>query len=301
MINLEEDPFSTEGLLGPDCRRQIRLVALVFVAAAIASLTLRLFGATGASLDRQPTQDRELTVFAAASLREPFEELAQLFQDRHRCKVRLNLAGSQELRVQIEQGARADVFVSADTANMARLEEQALVKPSVVVAHNQLALIVPAANPAGLARFGNLPQAQRVVIGAPEVPVGAYTVALLSRADRLFGAGFFSSVQAHVSSRELNVRQVLTRVLMGEADAGIVYRSDALAAGAQVRRLAIPAEINVNADYPAAILAAAPESGLAHAWIELLLASQGQARLASAGLLSVERLAGVTRRRPGGP
>ena len=301
MINLEEDPFSTEGLLGPDCRRQIRLVALVFVAAAIASLTLRLFGATGASLDRQPTQDRELTVFAAASLREPFEELAQLFQDRHRCKVRLNLAGSQELRVQIEQGARADVFVSADTANMARLEEQALVKPSVVVAHNQLALIVPAANPAGLARFGNLPQAQRVVIGAPEVPVGAYTVALLSRADRLFGAGFFSSVQAHVSSRELNVRQVLTRVLMGEADAGIVYRSDALAAGAQVRRLAIPAEINVNADYPAAILAAAPEPGLAHAWIELLLASQGQARLASAGLLSVERLAGVTRRRPGGP
>ena len=301
MINLEEDPFSTEGLLGPDCRRQIRLVALVFVAAAIASLTLRLFGATGASLDRQPTQDRELTVFAAASLREPFEELAQLFQDRHRCKVRLNLAGSQELRVQIEQGARADVFVSADTANMARLEEQALVKPSVVVAHNQLALIVPAANPAGLARFGNLPQAQRVVIGAPEVPVGAYTVALLSRADRLFGAGFFSSVQAHVSSRELNVRQVLTRVLMGEADAGIVYRSDALVAGAQVRRLAIPAEINVNADYPAAILAAAPESGLAHAWIELLLASQGQARLASAGLLSVERLAGVTRRRPGGP
>jgi molybdate transport system substrate-binding protein len=301
MINLEEDPFSRERPLGPDCRRQIRLVALVFVAAAIASLTLRLFGSTGASLDRQPTQDRELTVFAAASLREPFEELAQLFQDRHRCKVRLNLAGSQELRVQIEQGARADVFVSADTANMARLEEQALVKPSVVVAHNQLALIVPAANPAGLARFGNLPQAQRVVIGAPEVPVGAYTVALLSRADRLFGAGFSSSVQAHVSSRELNVRQVLTRVLMGEADAGIVYRSDALVAGAQVRRLAIPAEINVNADYPAAILAAAPEPGLAHAWIELLLASQGQARLASAGLLSVERLAGVTRRRPGGP
>ena len=301
MTKLVENLFSKERLLGPDCRRQIRLVTLVYVAAGIASLTPRLFGATGVRFERQSAQNRELMVFAAASLREPFEALARLFEDRHGCKVRLNLAGSQELRIQIEHGARADVFVSADTANMAKLDRQALVRPSVVVAHNQLALIVPASNPAGLFKFADLARAQRVVIGAPEVPVGAYTVALLLQADRLFGTGFSSTVQARISSRELNVRHVLARVLLGEADAGIVYRSDALLAGARVHTLPIPAEIDVSADYPAATLAASSEPELAHAWIDLVLASQGQTQLARAGLLPIQHLAGIARREPGGP
>ncbi|HJX66431.1 MAG TPA: molybdate ABC transporter substrate-binding protein [Polyangia bacterium] len=301
MNELHKSLSSKERLLRPGLGRQIRLGAFVFVAAAIASLTLRLFGLTDATLHRPPAQNRELVVFAAASLREPFETLARLFGDQHRCKVRLNLAGSQELRVQIEHGAGADVFVSADAANMAQLEEQALVMPSVVVAHNQMALIVPASNPAGLSGFADLTRAQHVVIGAPEVPVGAYAASLLLQADRLFGAGFSSKVQAHIVSRELNARHVLARVLLGEADAGIVYHSDALVGGALVVSLAIPAEIQVKAGYPAAILAAAPEPGLAHAWIESLVAAEGQALLVNAGLLPAEHLAGITRRSPGGP
>lgn len=301
MTKLEGNLFSRKRLLGPDCRRQIRLVTLVCVVAGMASLALRLFGATGAILDRPCTQNRELMVFAAASLREPLDTLARFFDDQHRCKVRLNLAGSQELRIQIEHGARADVFISADAANVAKLEKHGLVRPSVVVAHNQLALIVPASNPAGLLEFAHLARAQRVVIGAPEVPVGAYTLALLWQADRLVGTGFSSTVQAHVSSRELNVRHVLARVLLDEADAGIVYHSDALLAGGRVRVLPIPAEINVSADYPAAILVASAEPELARAWIDLLLASRGQTELARAGLLPVQHLAGSSRRRSGGP
>jgi molybdate transport system substrate-binding protein len=224
---------------------------------------------------------RELTVFAAASLREVFEDLGRAHEARTPgLTVRLSFAGSQELRVQIEHGARADVFASADLEHMAALEEAGRVEAPRIFARNAPVVVVPADNPAGLAAFADLPRARRVVLGAPAVPIGAYTERILDRA----GADFKRRVLARVVSRELNTRQVLAKVALGEADAGVVYRTDA-AAATRVRAIPIPDDLNVLADYPVAALKDAPQAAAAGAFVDLLLSPEGQKRLAAAGFL----------------
>jgi molybdate transport system substrate-binding protein len=229
---------------------------------------------------------QELVVFAAASLREAFEGLASAFEQAHPgTKVRLNLAGSQELRTQIEQGARADVFASADRKHMATLEKQGLVGPPAVFARNEPVIVVPRGNPAGIHALTDLPRTRRLVVGAPEVPIGGYTVEIFAAAARKFGGNLRARLEASIVSRELNVRQVLAKVTLGEADAGIVYRTDAGAARAKVEVVAIPPEVNAIAEYPIAVVKAAPQPGLARAWMDLVRSPEGQRRLASAGFL----------------
>lgn len=227
---------------------------------------------------------KELVVFAAASLREVFQKLADSFEKSHPgVKVRLNFAGSQELRVQIEHGAKADVFASADTKHMQALLEQKLVRESTRFARNEPVVIVPAANPAKLAKFVDLPKAERIVVGVPEVPIGAYTETILSNSEKPYGVKFRKAVVEHIRSRELNVRQVLTKVSLGEADAGIVYKTDALSAKGKVTAIDIPDTVNVIADYPIAVMAAAPEPELAKEWLKALLGSDGRQVLEAAG------------------
>jgi len=115
------------------------------------------------------------------------------------------------------------------------------------------------------------------------VPIGAYTLQILEKAKSEYGADFPARVQARVVSHELNVRQVLTKVSLGEADAGIVYRTDARSAGNKVRVIEIPAELNVLADYPIATVARAPNADLARAWVTLVTGPTGQAALEDAG------------------
>lgn len=219
----------------------------------------------------------ELTVFAAASLRETFEDLArQLEAKTAGLKVRLNFAGSQELRTQIAQGARADVFASADGKHVAGLDAG----PARTFARNALVVVVPDDNPADIAAFADLPKAKRIVVAAPEVPAGSYTLQALEKA----GGDFKMRVLARVASRELNVRQVLAKVALGEGDAGIVYRTDARARR-DVRVVEIPAEHNVVAEYPVVVLKDAPQPKHAAAFVELLLSAEGQKRLAAAGFL----------------
>ena len=228
-------------------------------------------------------EPRELTVFAAASLREPFEELARSSEKQSPgLKVRLNFAGSQELRAQIEHGARADVFASADLQHLAALEKAGVAVAPRTFAHNRPVVIVPKRNPAGLVAFKDLPKAKRLVIGAPEVPIGRYTVQILDKA----GADFRDQVMARVASKELNVRQVLAKVALGEADAGIVYRTDARSAADRVTTVEIPAELNVVAEYPIAVIKDAPQPAAARAFVDLVLSPEGQKRLADAGFTS---------------
>lgn len=220
----------------------------------------------------------ELTVYAAASLRETFQDLArQLEAKTPGLKVQLNFAGSQELRAQIEQGARADVFASADPKHLAALEKAGLVAAPRIFARNQLVVVVPAGDPA-VKVFADLPTAKRLVVAAPEVPAGSYFLKVLDKT----GADFKARVLARVVSRELNVRQVLAKVSLGEGDAGVVYRTDALAQK-NVRAVEIPPELIVIADYPVAILKNAPQPRHAAAFVELLLSADGQKRLAAAG------------------
>lgn len=218
----------------------------------------------------------DLTVFAAASLREAFGELSRRFEQQHPgVRVELELAGSQELRVQIENGARADVFASADLRHMRALRAEKLVDAPVIFARNEPVLVAPQDGAPFLRTFADLPRAGRVVLGDESVPIGAYSGQILAKAGMRLGD--------RVVSRELNVRQVLAKVALGEADAGIVYRSDVPAAQGKVRVIPIPPALNVVAQYPVATVAGAPP--LAQQFVALLLSRAGQEALARAGFL----------------
>ncbi len=228
-------------------------------------------------------------MFAAASLREVFQSVALIFEKQHpNTKVRFNFAGSQDLRVQIEQGAKVDVFASADWKHMKLLATQKLVSGPAVFARNLPVLVVPKNNPAQVRSFADLPTVAHLVIGAPEVPIGAYTETIFAAAEKLYGKAFHERILARVRSRELNVRQVLTKVALGEADAGIVYKTDALTMPDKVQIIEIPTEINLVAEYPIAVLSAAPHSEQARAFVKLVLSKEGQKTLAAAGFSKVD-------------
>jgi molybdate transport system substrate-binding protein len=239
----------------------------------------------GAALAAKPPAG-ELVVFEAASLKEAFATLAARFEKDHPgAHVVTNTAGSQELRAQIEQGAVADVFASADQRHMSALATEGLVVGPALFACNEPVVVVRSGLGGTLKTFADLPHAERIVIGAPEVPIGAYTLQIFQKAGARYGADFAGRLQAKVVSRELNVRQVLAKVVLGEADAGIVYRSDAIAAKGKVAVVQIPPDLNVTAAYPIAALKAAPRPELARAFVDLVRSPTGTAVLREAGFV----------------
>ncbi|MFL5423454.1 MAG: molybdate ABC transporter substrate-binding protein [Myxococcales bacterium] len=238
----------------------------------------------GIALSARAQASQELTVFAASSLRESFAELGKQFEAQHPgTKVLFNLTGSQELRTQIENGAPADVFASADQKHMQALVAQKLAHGPKVFARNEPVLVVPKGNPAKISSLEDLPKAQRIVVGVPEVPIGAYTLRILDAAAKRYGHDFRTKVTSHVVSREMNVRQVLTKVGLGEADAAIVYRTDIAAAKGKVEVITIPSDLNVVAEYPIAVLARAKDPALARQFVEMVLSRRGREVLARFG------------------
>lgn len=229
---------------------------------------------------------RVLQVYAATSLTEAFGELVRTFEAAnpgHR--VALTLAGSQVLRLQIEQGAAAQVLASANPRHMQALVAAGLVRHSRVLAHNELALIVPLDNPAGIKSLADLPRAKRLVIGTENVPVGSYARQMLGRAARGLGAEFQRAALASVVSQENNVRLVRAKVELGEADAALVYRTDA-AASRRVRSVPIPSRYNVRVDYPMGLVVGRGDADLAQRWVAHVLSPQGQAQLARRGFVA---------------
>jgi molybdate transport system substrate-binding protein len=243
---------------------------------------LLLVAATDAAAAAPPA--KELVVFEAASLKDVFAKLARRFEnDNPGVKVVTNAAGSQELRAQIEHGAIADVVASADRKHMDALVRQGLVAAPSVFTCNEPVIVVRAPLASSIKTLADLPRADRIVIGTPEVPIGAYALQIVNRAAARLGADFPRRVQAKVASRELNVRQVLAKVVLGEADAGVVYRSDAMTAGSKVAVVAVAPELNVTAEYPIAALKAAPQPELAWRFIDLVKSPAGAAALRDAG------------------
>ncbi len=235
---------------------------------------------TGAKAET-PTE-REVVVFAAASLRDVFTNLADKFRaERPGVKVTLSFAGSQELAAQLEHGASADVIAAADVAHVERLAKQKLAAPPTVFACNEPVVIVPIANPGSLVTFSDLPKAKRVVIGTSAVPIGKYSEEILIKANA-GNPAFSASVMSNVASREMTVKHVLTKVAMGEADAGIVYRTDA-AGSKQVKVIEIPKELNVTARYPISVLVKAKAPELAEQWKTFVTSGAGRAVLQSSG------------------
>lgn len=250
-------------------------------------LALALLGGCRKPTPEKPAR-RDVTVFAAASLREAFTELGQLLETTHpEAHVVFSFAGSQTLRAQLEQGAPADVFAAADERHMTALVREKRALTPRVFANNELVIVVATAKGALVRDLASLPNAERIVVGAPEVPVGAYTKAMLEKAQAELGADFAARVEARVVSREPDVRQVLAKVSLGEADAGIVYRTDALTAAGKVTVVAIPLAFNVIAKYPVALLAPAPAPELAQAFVELLGSAEGARVLKSKGFTPV--------------
>lgn len=226
---------------------------------------------------------RTLTVLAASSLTEAFGDLEADFEAAHAgVDVVLSFAGSQALATQVRHGVRADVVASADAAHAEALAAEGLVSTPRAFAGNALVLALAAEAPA--VTLETLPEVGSLVLGAPEVPVGRYTDALLEAAAARYGAGWREAVEARVVSREGNVRLVLSKVALGEADAAVVYATD-LAAGEGVRGVELPAELAPRSRYLHAALVDAPAPTLAAAWLALVESPQGQARLAAHGFL----------------
>jgi molybdate transport system substrate-binding protein len=234
----------------------------------------------------------DLTVFAAASLTDAFEAIGQeLEAATPNLSITYNFGGSQALVTQLEEGAQADVFASANIAQMdAAIEAKLVTGEPMPFVQNRLAIVTPPGNPAGVESAADLgKEGILLVLAQSEVPAGRYTresVCLMAGDIATYGTGFVERVAANVVSEEEDVRDALAKVALGEADAGIVYVSDAAAAGDQVHVVDIPGEVNVIAAYPVAVLAGSDEA-LASAFIAYLLSEEGQAMLESYGFQSV--------------
>ncbi len=242
----------------------------------------------GAACSRTGDGRTELTVFAASSLTEAFGDIEAAFEAAHPdIDVRLVFAGSQVLRLQIEQGAPADVYASADPRHVEALVAEGYALEPVVFAHNELVVIVPAEADRAVMSFDDLAGAQRIVLGAPEVPAGAFADEMLERARAQRGDAFADAVLDGVVSREANVRLVRARVELGEADAAVVYRTDALASDA-VRIVEVPDGLNVRADYPIAVVTSSTAPEPARAFVDWVLGARGQQALAARGFVGAE-------------
>jgi len=241
--------------------------------------------ATPVAAPKAPDERQRLIVFAASSLTDVFNDLERGFEAKNAdVDVALSYGGSQVLKLQISEGAPSDVFASADEAHMKALVDAGLAQPSQVFAQNELVVVVPQDNPAKIHDLKDLKLARRLVIGAASVPVGAYTRELLARAGKSYGAAFEKEVLSHVVSEESNVRLVRTKVELGEADAAVVYRTDAVSSK-QVVVVPIAPDLNVRASYPIALLTKAPQPELAKRWLAFVLSTEGRAALAAHGFL----------------
>lgn len=214
----------------------------------------------------------EVLVFAAASLTDAFGEMAAAFEDANPgAEVQLNLGGSSALREQVLAGAPADVFASADESTMAEvLDAGEVVGQPEVFARNRLQLAVPAGNPGGVSGLGDLEREDLLVgLCATGVPCGDFARQALAAA----------GVVPAVDTEEPDVRALLTKVAADELDAGIVYVSDVLAAADRVEGIEIPPAQNVEAAYPIARLAAAPNPAGADAFVAFVRSDEGRSIL----------------------
>jgi molybdate transport system substrate-binding protein len=236
----------------------------------------------------------DITVFAAASLTAAFEAIGDDFTAANPgTGVEFNFAGSQDLRTQLEQGARADVFASADTKQMDMARESGVVAiEATTFVHNRLVVIVPKTNEAGIETLQDLANpGLKIVLASAEVPVGNYSRQYLDKAsaDPAFEASYGDAVLANVVSEESNVKQVVSRIQLDEADAGIVYSSDVTAeVAADVTTIEIPDALNQIANYPIAVTADAGNAEVAQAFIAYVLSDAGQAVLEEQGFIPVD-------------
>ncbi len=265
-------------------------MVLLLAAGLVAALVLAGCGAS-ASPTGNSNDPVTLNVFAAASLTEAFGEIGTTFHAAHPgVTVSYNFGGSDTLATQIAQGAPADVFASANAAQMDVVVKGGGVDGASVrtFAHNRLVVIYPAANPAGIATLQDLAKkGVKIDLAASTVPAGKYALDFLTKAgaDPAFGPSYKAEVLQNVVSYETDVRLVLTKVSLGEADAGIVYTTDAATKAGAVGTLAIPDALNSIAVYPIAPVKSSAHASLAAQFVAYVASAEGQGALAQHGFL----------------
>lgn len=245
------------------------------LAVAVASLVVLAGCATPAPTDAGDEVRGTVTVLAAASLRDVFDDLAERFMSDHPdVEVVVGYGGSAGLAEQIVAGAPADVFAAANPATMRVVTDAGLTVAPVVVASNTLQIALPRGNPGNVTGIDDLARPElAVALCDPAVPCGAAAVELLDRA----------GVSASVDTLEGDVRAALTKVVLGEVDAALVYRTDVLAAGDDVEGIEVPEAAEVVTAVEISLLAEAPNPGAGSAFLDLVLSPTGRATLRKAG------------------
>jgi molybdate transport system substrate-binding protein len=258
-----------------------RFPQLFLLLATLCTLLAACGGSTTSSNTSTPvTSAVTLNVFAAASLTESFNEMIAAFQQLHpNVTVKPNYNGSQVLEEQIANGAPADVFASADLANMKKANNAGLVKSSQVFVKNRLVVIIPASNPGKIQSLKDLARkGVKIDIEATSVPAGNYSRQALASMSKSpdYGPGYKDAVLANVVSEETNVKAVVQKVQLGEADAGFVYVTDAFSASGKVTVIDIPDPYNVIAQYPIAVVKSSLHASDAQAFVAFVLSQAGQ-------------------------
>jgi len=237
---------------------------------------------------RFPDEGGTLTVFAAASLSDAFNQIASDLQEAHpNLTITFQTAGSQSLVTQLQEGAQADVLATANTSTMQTAVDSGLIEGDPVpFTGNRLVIVTPKDNPAGITSLDDLGKdGVKLVVAGPDVPAGKYAVNAICAHETNGVSGFADAVRANIVSEETDVRSVLAKVQLGEADAGIVYASDAVAsalAGNALNVVDFPASVPTTASYPIAALAGG-NTDLARAFIAYILSPEGQQVLVNYG------------------
>jgi molybdate transport system substrate-binding protein len=246
----------------------------VILAVLLGSLSIAGVAAAGASRHAS-TRVTGITVYAASSLTDVFPQID--------AGPKYSFGASSALAAQITQGAPADVFASANTTIPDQLFAKGLVQKPVVFTRNRLVLVVPTSNPAGIHSLYDLQKSGiKLVIAAPAVPVGSYTLQVLKQMG-------LTSVLANVVSRESDVRSVLSKVALGEADAGFVYSTDARTVPGKVNILKVPAWAQPKVTYELAVVSASTNKTAAQRFINEVLSKAGQTKLLAAGFLPITK------------
>ena len=261
--------------------------------AALVAVTLMIIAGllvAGCTTTEETPGETTLTVFTAASLTGAFTDIGKAYEAQNEnVKVVFVFDGSQTLRTQIEQGANADIFVSASTKHMKALQGGGFMDNGTVTPFlgNSLALIVPVDNPAKITGLADLAKpGAKLVIGTKDVPFGDYTRQMLDKlaADPAYGETYKTAFMANVISEETAVNSVVPKLMLGEADAAIVYKSDVSKDDRdKLTRIDVPSEYNVVATYPLGILAESAHKAEAESFIAFVRGPDGSAILTDYG------------------
>lgn len=192
----------------------------------------------------------EVKIFAAASLKESLTDIMDKYKEKTKDNILLSLGGSNKLRMQIEEGAEADIFVSANEDQYMKLKESGFVESGEAILKNSLVIITPKENKANITSIEDMINRPcKVVLADKEVPIGKYSLKMLNKLTKKYGEDSKEKVLGKIVSYESDVRKVLTKIELNEGDVGIVYKSDIISNKADVNIIEIPNEFNIEATY----------------------------------------------------